>query len=305
MTSSVTTTEIRDASGRRIAYCEYGDPTGQPVVVAHGSPGSRYEGLSLHNAAAAAGIRLIVPDRPGFGRTDPSLDKGFHSWDDDFVTLIDHLELDSATLMGFSGGGGYALAVAAAVPERVSKLVLGVRHDPRGTARYFATQNKTGICVVLCRHLGSPRGRRNARRNRSVLQATQRLSLDLAGRRSGRHDQRDTSPRSPVGFIRRDRTGRIRRGCRLGSVSPRGAWTLPIDLGTNGFPTRNRRRKRTHRSSPLGTLVDSRLSLRRDQRRRPSVRRRRPHSAHSRPRLIPLDSNGVFEYSWGGDRGIQ
>ncbi|MET0795800.1 MAG: alpha/beta fold hydrolase [Rhodococcus sp. (in: high G+C Gram-positive bacteria)] len=138
MTSSVTTTEIRDASGRRIAFCEYGDPTGHPVVVAHGSPGSRYEGLSLHNAAATAGIRLIVPDRPGFGRTDPYTDKGFHSWDDDYVTLIDHLEVDSATLMGFSGGGGYALAVAAAVPERVSKLVLAcamIPGAPRDTVR--------------------------------------------------------------------------------------------------------------------------------------------------------------------------
>jgi pimeloyl-ACP methyl ester carboxylesterase len=82
MTSSVTTTEIRGTSGRRIAFCEYGDPTGRPVVVVHGSPGSRYEGLSLDNAAATAGLRLIVPDRPGFGRTDPHTDKGFHSWDD-------------------------------------------------------------------------------------------------------------------------------------------------------------------------------------------------------------------------------
>jgi pimeloyl-ACP methyl ester carboxylesterase len=138
MTSSVTTTEIRGTSGRRIAFCEYGDPTGRPVVVVHGSPGSRYEGLSLDNAAATAGLRLIVPDRPGFGRTDPHTDKGLHSWDDDYVTLIDHLELNSAALMGFSGGGGYALAVAAAVPERVSKLVLAcamIPGAPRDTLR--------------------------------------------------------------------------------------------------------------------------------------------------------------------------
>ncbi|MDV6276631.1 alpha/beta hydrolase [Rhodococcus erythropolis] len=94
---------IRDASGRRIAFCEYGDPTGRPVVVVHGSPGSRYEGLSLDNTAATAGIRLTVPDRPSFGRTDPHMDKGFHFLDNDYVTLIDHLELDLATLMDFSG----------------------------------------------------------------------------------------------------------------------------------------------------------------------------------------------------------
>ena len=32
----------------------------------------------------------------------------------------------------------------------------GVRHDPRGTARYFATQNKTGICVVTLPPPGLP-----------------------------------------------------------------------------------------------------------------------------------------------------
>src|SRR3546814_2891136 len=102
MTSSVTTTEIRDASVRRIAFCEYGDPTGHPVVVAHGSPGSRYEGLSLHNASSTAGIRLIVPDRPGFGRTDPYTDKGFHSWDDDFRSEEHTSELQSLMRISYA-----------------------------------------------------------------------------------------------------------------------------------------------------------------------------------------------------------
>ena len=292
MTSSVTTTEIRDASGRRIAYCEYGDPTGQPVVVAHGSPGSRYEGLSLHNAAAAAGIRLIVPDRPGFGRTDPSLDKGFHSWDDDFVTLIDHLELDSATLMGFSGGGGYALAVAAAVPERVSKLVLACAMIP-GAPRDTLRRRIKLVSALYFAATWAPRVAGAMLAGTGVFSKLRSDSVSIWPAA----DQAVMTNEIHRPALQLDSSEGIAQGGSAGVVDlARYRHEVPglfqsISVPTV-FPTRNRRRKRTHRSSPLGTLVDSRLSLRRDQRRRPSVRRRRPHSAHSRPRLIPLDSNG-------------
>lgn len=78
-------------SGRRIAYCSYGDPAAPPVIVLHGTPGSRYEGLALRRAATEAGLHLVFPDRPGYGETDPVPGRGFHRWNDDFVALLDHL----------------------------------------------------------------------------------------------------------------------------------------------------------------------------------------------------------------------
>lgn len=112
------------ADGREIAWCELGDPDGVPVLAAHGSPGSRYQLLPLHDAARAAGIRLIAPDRPGFGGTSPTEPDGFHTWDADALALLDALGLETVPVLGFSGGAGYALAVAAAAPTRVSRLVL-------------------------------------------------------------------------------------------------------------------------------------------------------------------------------------
>lgn len=112
------------AGGREITWCELGDPRGIPVLAAHGSPGSRYQLLPLHEAALTAGIRVITPDRPGFGGTSPNRPNGFHTWDTDALALLDALGLDTVTLLGFSGGAGYALALASAAPARVSRLVL-------------------------------------------------------------------------------------------------------------------------------------------------------------------------------------
>ena len=94
------------------------------MLAAHGSPGSRYQLLPLHEAAAAAGIRIIAPDRPGFGGTSPTRANGFHTWDHDALELLDSLGLTQVGLLGFSGGAGYALALAAAAPERISHMVL-------------------------------------------------------------------------------------------------------------------------------------------------------------------------------------
>ncbi|MFF4180934.1 alpha/beta fold hydrolase [Streptomyces sp. NPDC001750] len=100
------TVRIEGPGGRRIAYCSYGDPDAAPAIVLHGTPGSRYEGVALQRAATDAGVRLIFPDRPGYGGTDPVPGRGFHRWNDDFLSLLDHLGQERATLVAISGGGG-------------------------------------------------------------------------------------------------------------------------------------------------------------------------------------------------------
>lgn len=110
--------------GREVAWCELGDPHGRPVLAAHGSPGSRFQLLPLHDAARAAGVRIIAPDRPGFGRTSPEPPRGFDTGGADAVALLDALGLDRVTALGFSGGAGYSLALALARPERIERVVL-------------------------------------------------------------------------------------------------------------------------------------------------------------------------------------
>ncbi|MEU9320960.1 alpha/beta hydrolase [Streptomyces sp. NPDC048295] len=124
--------------GRRIAYCSYGDPAAPPVIVLHGTPGSRYEGLALRRAATDAGLHLVFPDRPGYGETDPVPGRGFHRWNDDFVALLDHLGHDRATLVAISGGGGYALSAAQKHPGRVTRLILACAAVPGAPRSAYA-----------------------------------------------------------------------------------------------------------------------------------------------------------------------
>lgn len=106
-------------AGRVLGYAEYGDPAGEPLFYFHGWPSSRYQGKLLDAAAAKNGLRVIAPDRPGFGLSDPLPGRSFASWPRDVAALADALGIERFRVQGVSGGGPYALATAWGLPERV------------------------------------------------------------------------------------------------------------------------------------------------------------------------------------------
>lgn len=111
-------------NGRKLGYAQYGDPTGLPVLYFHGFPASRLEG-SLHAAAAfAAGVRLVAPDRPGFGLSDFVPKRTILDWAEDIRQLVDHLELSRFAILGVSGGGPYALACSLRLAHRTIAIAL-------------------------------------------------------------------------------------------------------------------------------------------------------------------------------------
>jgi pimeloyl-ACP methyl ester carboxylesterase len=105
--------------GRSVSWAEFGDAGGVPVLFLHGTPGSRLNPAALDDLYARMGIRIIAPDRAGFGRTDPIPDRRVVDAAADLVTLLDALELPSCFVVGGSGGGPHALGLAAAAPARV------------------------------------------------------------------------------------------------------------------------------------------------------------------------------------------
>jgi pimeloyl-ACP methyl ester carboxylesterase len=113
------------ADGRRLSWAEYGSPDGAPLVMLHGTPGSRLQFQWMHGPAKDAGIRVIAPERPGYGASE-RLPAGttFPAYADDLRQLLDHLQLPTVTLCGVSGGGGFALAAACAHPGRFERLIL-------------------------------------------------------------------------------------------------------------------------------------------------------------------------------------
>ncbi len=114
---------LRLADGRLLAWTEWGDPRGSPVVFLHPCPGSRLF-CPDEETTAERGVRLITIDRPGYGGSDSVADPTLTGFAMDLERLADHLWLGQFPVVGWSGGGAYAAASAALLGERVSALGL-------------------------------------------------------------------------------------------------------------------------------------------------------------------------------------
>ena len=108
--------------GRRLAYAEYGDANGRPVLLFHGLPGSRLSWGLLPGDPFPAGLRIIAPDRPGYGRSDPRPHRTLSDWADDVGQLADVLGIGEFAIVGVSGGGPGALACAWKMPQRLTSV---------------------------------------------------------------------------------------------------------------------------------------------------------------------------------------
>jgi pimeloyl-ACP methyl ester carboxylesterase len=125
---------LRLADHRVLAWAEQGKPGGVPVLSLHGAPGSR---LSRHpdpDSLVAAGIRQITYDRPGYGWSTRHRGRTIADAVPDIVQLLDALELEKVAVIGASGGGPHALAMAARAPERCTQV-----HCVVGIAPFDAT----------------------------------------------------------------------------------------------------------------------------------------------------------------------
>lgn len=112
---------IRLPGGRSIGYDEYGTPDGPPVFLFHGNPGSRLDALYAGRAALdSLPGRLIAPDRPGIGLSDPQPHRQIADWPADVNQLADALGIEHYAVVGGSTGGPYALACARLSPQRIT-----------------------------------------------------------------------------------------------------------------------------------------------------------------------------------------
>jgi len=141
--------ELRD--GRALTWAEYGDACGRPVLYFHGFPGSRLEASLATPAARDLGVRLIAPDRPGYGGSAPSPRRRIGDWPDDVAELADALGLDRFAAVGVSGGGPYLLACALRLRGRLGAAGvlcgLGPIDRPGATEGMLAT-HRLGLALA-------------------------------------------------------------------------------------------------------------------------------------------------------------
>lgn len=137
------------ADGRLLSYAEYGRPDGLPLVYCHGFPGSRLEAQLAAPLAERLGVRLIAPDRPGFGLSSPLPGRRFGDWPADLAQLLAVLQIETFSLLGVSGGAPYALAAATLLPrvERVG-LVCGLGPLDAASLRSMSPLGRCGLMVA-------------------------------------------------------------------------------------------------------------------------------------------------------------
>ncbi len=124
--------EVRRGDGSVIA-CEVAGAAGAtPLLLCHGLADSRLSAHQFAEAARALGWRVVAPDRPGTGGTDPRRLRRLVDWVEDAALVLDALGAGSAAVLGISAGGPFAAACAAEMPGRVRSLTLVAPLGPPG-----------------------------------------------------------------------------------------------------------------------------------------------------------------------------
>jgi len=121
---------VTGPDGRQLGIAEYGDPTGQPGFFLHGTPGSRLRRPPNEDDVRAAGIRLLMYDRPGYGQSDRHPGRRIVDCVPDVEAIADTLGLEQFHVVGGSGGGPHALAVAARLADRIPAVECWVSPAP-------------------------------------------------------------------------------------------------------------------------------------------------------------------------------
>jgi pimeloyl-ACP methyl ester carboxylesterase len=128
-TSSVTRPRLEGTvavrGSRRLGFAEFGSAHGSAIIWMHGTPGARRQiPLEAREYADREGLRIIGVDRPGIGSSTPHVYENVLDWTQDLLMLTDVLGIDDMRVIGLSGGGPYALAAGAALPDRVKGVAV-------------------------------------------------------------------------------------------------------------------------------------------------------------------------------------
>jgi pimeloyl-ACP methyl ester carboxylesterase len=116
--------------GRTIAYASWGDPSGRPLLLIHGTPGSRLTRSADPELYTRIGTNVATFDRPGYGQSSVHHERTITSAAADGLAVADELGWDRFAVLGVSGGGPHALALGALAPERIASLGLAVGATP-------------------------------------------------------------------------------------------------------------------------------------------------------------------------------
>lgn len=156
-TTTVPPSTAETAFGR-IEYLDRGQ--GWPVLVLHGTPGGHDQGSLMADFVVAAGLRAIIPSRPGYlGSELTEANRSFDGAADTLAALMAGLGIDAYSVLCWSGGGPTAFRLALRHGERIGALValaaVSQRYawQPGGDERFmFGTALGNWILKIMAEH---------------------------------------------------------------------------------------------------------------------------------------------------------
>ncbi len=120
-------THYRDWHGLRLAHVDEGPRDAPVALLVHGEPTWSYLYRRMIPGLLAAGYRVVVPDHPGFGRSDKPVDDGWYviaRHVEALTALIERLDLQRITLFVQDWGGPIGLRQVRIQPERFARLAI-------------------------------------------------------------------------------------------------------------------------------------------------------------------------------------
>lgn len=136
--------EMRLADGRRLTWIEFGDPAGAPVLFLHLDYGLIRWPAAAERAARARGLRVVVPVRAGYGRTDLHARGTDHLTGValDYAAVLDHLGLAGAVAVPLGADLRFAAQLAVLRPDLLRGIVGCACQLPLRTAAQYERMDK-------------------------------------------------------------------------------------------------------------------------------------------------------------------
>lgn len=107
-----------------ISFLDRGPRDGKALLHFHGWPSSRIEQFAAQEVLEDLGIRWFSLDRPGYGHTAWSPKDTFQDWARRVGQWAESQNIRCFHVLGFSGGGPYAMACARYLPAQARSLTL-------------------------------------------------------------------------------------------------------------------------------------------------------------------------------------
>ena len=99
------------------------------MLCIHGMPGTWRQAIPLAEDLAGS-FEIILPSRPGHGRTPIRVGRGYVQQADAYAALLEALGIDACAIVGISGGAPSAIAFASRHADRTRALVLACALAP-------------------------------------------------------------------------------------------------------------------------------------------------------------------------------